>query len=66
MTPARLAIHLVDHALAELAERAEAMTLDRLEAELGDITAAGRSAAGDLVAAVLDRECRRRREGLDG
>ncbi|RWQ54341.1 hypothetical protein [Mesorhizobium sp.] len=67
MTAAALAIRLVDHALAELGERAERMPLDRLEAELDAITQAGRSAAGDLVAAVLDRELRRRRsEAGDG
>ncbi|TIL59252.1 MAG: hypothetical protein E5Y79_16075 [Mesorhizobium sp.] len=60
MTAAALAIRLVDHALAEFAVRAETMSAERLQAELGDITMSGRSAAGDLVAAVLDRELRRR------
>ncbi|TIL94525.1 MAG: hypothetical protein E5Y73_11440 [Mesorhizobium sp.] len=65
MTAAALALRLVDNALGELAQRSETMSLDRIEAELEAITASGRSAAGDLVAGVLDRELRRRRREVD-
>lgn len=60
MTAASLAVRLVDHALAELAERAERMTDEQLMAEARAIASGGRSAAGDLVVAVLDREQQRR------
>ncbi|MES0074684.1 hypothetical protein [Mesorhizobium sp. M0058] len=60
MTAAALALRLVDNALAELAERAQEMPSRTLRAELDDIARSGRSAAGDLVAGVLDRELQRR------
>ena len=60
MSPTSFTLRLVEHALAELAERAEAMAYAELIACLADIEAAGRSAAGDLVVAVLDREVQRR------
>lgn len=67
MNIAAFTISLIDHGLAELAERAEAMPLADLQAELEGLIAGGRSATGDLVAAVLARELTRRdQEARDG
>lgn len=60
MTAAAFALRLVDHALAELSERAETLPLDQLRRQLDDIEATGRSATCDLVAAILAREIERR------
>jgi hypothetical protein len=60
MTAIELTLRCVDHALAELAERAEQMPLADLQGELEDLLAGGRSATGDLIAAVLSREIARR------
>lgn len=67
MNVAAFTVSLIDHGLAELAERTEAMPMDQLQAELEDLLAGGRSAAGDLVVAILAREITRRdQESRDG
>lgn len=53
-------LRLVDHALAELAERVQRMPARDVEGELEQLLAGGRSASGDLVAAILTREVERR------
>lgn len=60
MSPTTFTLRLVEHALAELAERVEAMPYAELIAALAELEASGRSAAGDLVVSVLDREVQRR------
>lgn len=60
MNVAAFTISLINHGLAELAERAETMSPADLQAQFDELLAAGRSAAGDLVVAVLAREIERR------
>lgn len=57
---AAFTVSLIDHSLAELAERVETMPLANLQTELEQIVAGGRSATCDLVAAILAREIERR------
>lgn len=60
MTATEFTLRLVDHALAELAERVERMPAEEVEDELEQLLAGGRSASGDMVAAILSQEISRR------